>query len=125
MSASKFPKSWPPVVRRIVLDAARYYYQQMSEQFPVPDVAMDKAVDWVNRELDARQSEVREEASSRWINRWESGQFDEDMRRAIEATYDQLRRAERVLRGGRGGARKKRSAVLDADIAAALAGRRR
>jgi hypothetical protein len=70
------------------------------------------------------KSEVYEEASSRWINRWESGQFDDDMKKAIEDTYGQLRRVERVLRP-RAGAVKKRGSQLDAEIAQALAGRQR
>jgi len=111
------PKSWPPIARRVLLDAARYYYRQMSEPFPVPDVAMERAIEWANRELDARDREVREEASDRWIDRWESGQLDAEMKKAIEATYGQLRRAERGIRS-HGAPRKKR---LDAEIAEVLA----
>lgn len=110
-------KSWPPVARRILLDAARYYYRQMNEPFPVSDVAMDNAIEWANRELDARDREVREEAGDRWIDRWESGQLDAEMKSAIEATYGQLRRAERGIRS-RG---KKSTRQLDADIAESLA----
>jgi hypothetical protein len=122
MSAG-LPKSWPPIARRILLDAARYYYQQMSEPFPVSDVAMDNAIEWANRELDARDREVREEAGSRWINRWESGQLDAEMKKAITATYGQLRRAERGIRSG--GVKKKSRAQLDADIAESLDRRER
>ena len=114
------PKSWPPIARRVLLDAARYYYRQMSEPFPVPDVAMERAIEWANRELDARDREVREEASGRWIDRWESGQLDTEMKRAIEATYDQLRRAERGIRS-RTGTRKRSTRQLDAEIAETLA----
>jgi hypothetical protein len=124
MPTSKLPKSWPATAQHVVLDAARYYYQQMNEPFPVPDVAMDNAIEWANRELDTRQREIREEATDRWIDRWESGKFDDDMEKAIEETYGKLRRAERGLRP-RAGARKKRSAQLDAEIASALSGRRR
>lgn len=114
------PKSWPPIARRVLLDAARYYYQQMSEPFPVSDVAMEKAIEWANRELDARDREVREEASGRWIDRWESGQLDIEMKKAIEATYGKLRRAERGIRS-RAGTKKKSPRQLDADIAESLA----
>lgn len=124
MSTTTLPKSWPSTAQRIVLDAARYYYQQMNEPFPVPDAAMDKAIEWANRELDRQDREVREEASDRWIRRWESGQFDVDMKKAIEDAYGKLRRAERGLRS-RAGARKKRPAQLDAEIASALAAKRR
>lgn len=114
------PKSWPPVARHVVLDAARYYYRQMSEPFPVSDVAMEKAIEWANRELDARDREVREEAGARWIDRWERGQLDIEMKKAIEATYGQLRRAERGIRS-RTGTKKKSPRQLDADIAESLA----
>lgn len=116
----KLPKSWPEAARRVVLDAARYYYQMMNEPHPVPDVAMDRAIEWANRGLEERDREIREEAGSRWINRWESGKIDDEMRKAIGATYDQLRRAERVIRS-RSGVRKKSGRQLDAEIAQALA----
>lgn len=118
------PKSWPPTVQRIVLDAARYYYQQMSEPFPDPEVLMERAIEYAAREIEAQQRYIYEEASSRWIKRWEDGQFDADMKKAIEGTYGRLRRAERGLRP-RAGAQKKRASQLDAEIAQAIAHRRR
>lgn len=96
--SAKLSKSWPSVARPIVLNAARYYYQQMNEPFPVSDVAMDQAIEWAHRELEVRDREIREEASDRWIDRWESGKLDDEIKRVIEATYSQLRRAERGLR---------------------------
>ena len=116
--------SWPSSVRDAVIDGARYYYQQMSDPYPVSDVAMDRAVEWANREIDARQREIYEEATPRWIKRWESGQFEIDMRKAIEETYRRLRRAERGS-SPRAGAAKKRPAQLDAEIAQAIGARRR
>jgi hypothetical protein len=121
---SAMPKSWPPSVQRFVRDAARYYYQQMNEPFPVPDVAMERSIDWVNREITAQQQYIYEEASPRWINRWERGQFDADVKKVIDETYGRLRRAERGSRP-RAGATKKRAARLDAEIAAALGSRQR
>jgi hypothetical protein len=112
--------SWPPIARDIVLDAARYYYQQLTEPFPVPDVAMDHAVAWANSEIEDRQDLIYEEASPRWIDRWGRGQLDAVMRAAIAETYAQLRRAERSRPRT-----KKSSAVLDAEIAQAIAARRR
>jgi hypothetical protein len=35
------PKSWPPIARQILLDAARYFYREMNEQFPVYDVNIE------------------------------------------------------------------------------------
>jgi hypothetical protein len=122
--AGGLPKSWPPTARRVLLDAARYYYREMSDPFPVPDVIMERAIDQANREIEARQSEIYEEASDRWINRWESGSLDEEMRRAIDATFQRMRRAERPIRA-RPSSKKKSSAQLDAEIAQSLAERAR
>lgn len=33
---AKLPKSWPSTARDILLDAARYYYREMKEPWPVP-----------------------------------------------------------------------------------------
>jgi hypothetical protein len=112
----KLPKSWPPIGRHIVLDAARFFYREMNEPFPVYDVNMDRAIEWANRELETRQREVREEASPRWIDRWESGELDAEMKKAIDAFYGSLRRAEHPIRSHA----KKRPAQLDAEIAQAL-----
>ncbi len=122
--SAKLPKSWPPTARHIVLDAARFFYREMNEPFPVYDVNMDRAIEYANRELETREREVREEAGARWINRWESGQLDAEMKKAIDATYGQLRHAERGLRS-RSGARKKSASQLDAEIAQAIGTRRR
>lgn len=123
MIAAKLPKSWPPIARDILLDTARYYYREMKEPWPVPDVIMERAVEWANKEIDSRQREIYEDASSRWINRWESGKLDAEMRRAIEETYRRLSRAEGAIRP-RAGARKKSPRQLDSEIAQALSGRR-
>lgn len=122
MTSSKLPKSWPSIARDILLDAARYYYREMNEPWPVPDVLMDQAIEWANKELESRQKEIYEEASSRWINRWEHGKLDDEMKRAIEATYRRLGRAEGSIRS-RTGARKKSPRQLDAEIAQAISGR--
>lgn len=116
---AKLPKSWPPRVRDAVLDAARYYYQQMNEPFAVPDVEMDRAVELASREIADRQSEIYEDASNRWIHRWESGAFETDIKKAIEQIYGRLRRAERPFRG-HATASKKTGRQLDAEIAHAL-----
>ena len=121
-TSAKLLKSWPPIARDIFVDAARYYYRQMKEPWPVPDVAMNGAIAWANQELEARQKEIYEDASSRWINRWESGKLDAEMRRAIEETYRRLSRAEGAIRP-RAGARKKSLRQLDAEIAQALSAR--
>lgn len=107
-------KSWPPIARAVLLDAARYYYRQMKEPFPVPDVLMDQAVEWANDDLSRRDREIREEASDRWIDRWESGTLDAEMRKAIEETYRRLSRAERPI------SRKKTPRQLDTEIAHSL-----
>ena len=120
MTVAKLPKSWPPIARDILVDAARYYYRQMKEPWPVPDVAMDNAIEWANQELEARQKEIYEDASSRWINRWESGKLDAEMRRAIEETHRRLSRAEGAIRPR---ARKKSPWQLDTEIAQALSTR--
>ena len=119
------PKSWPSIARDILLDAVRLYYRDMKEPWPVPDVIMERAIAWANEELTKRQSAIYEEASSTWIDRWESGALDAEMERAIEETYRQLNRDEGPIRGPRASARKKTSRQLDAEISQALAVRRR
>lgn len=116
----KLPKSWPPTARRIVLDAARYYYREMSEPFPVPDVIMEQAIEWANKEMEVRRREIYEEASDRWIDRWESAKTDEEMKKAIDSTYDSLRRAERGLRSRSHASVRKSPRQLDAEIAQSL-----
>ena len=123
-AASKLPKSWPSIARDIVLDAARNYYREMKDPWPVPDVIMERAVEWANKELATREREIYEEASAAWINRWESGKLDSEMKRAIEETYRRLSRAEGAFRP-RAGARKKNPRRLDAEIAQALSEKRR
>jgi hypothetical protein len=119
---AKLSKSWPAVARAIVLDAARYYYQEMNEPFPVPEVAMERALEWANTQLVDRERELEEEASSRWVDRWAHGLLDAEMKKAIEETYRRLGRAERGLRSH--AVKKKSPAQLDAEIAQALSGRR-
>jgi hypothetical protein len=109
-------KSWPSIARDVLVDAARYYYREMKEPFPVPDVIMEQAIERANREFERRDRELREEASDRWIDRWESGKLDAEMADAIRETYDRLNRAERTLKP-----KKKNRRQLDADIAASLA----
>lgn len=123
-ASSKLPKSWPPIARDIVLDAARYYYREMKEPWPVPDVIMERAVEWANKELATREREIYEEASAAWIKRWESGKLDAEMKRAIEETYRRLSRAEGAIRP-RAGVRKKSLRQLDTEIAQALSEKRR
>ena len=124
MASAKLPKSWPEAVQRIVLDGARWYYQQMNEPWPVPDVIMDQAIEHAVREIETQQRYIYEEASSQWIKRWESGQFEADMKKAIEEIYGRLSRAERGIKS-RAGATKKRASQLDAEIAQAIGSRRR
>lgn len=114
------PKSWPPTARDIVLDAARYYYRQMKEPWAVADVEMDSAIEWANQELVRREREIYEEASARWINRWEKGALDVEMKRAIEETYRRLSGAERAIRPRSGATMKKSSRQLEAEIAEVL-----
>ena len=123
-TSTKLPKSWPPIARDILVDAARYYYREMKEPWPVPDVIMERAVEWANKELDARRREVVEEATLRWIDRWDHGLLEADMKKAIEETYRRLSRAEGAIRP-RAGARKKSPRQLDAEIAQALSARSR
>ena len=123
-ASPKLPKSWPSIARDIVLDAARYYYRQMKEQWPVPDVSMERAIEWANKEITARESEIYEDASAAWINRWERGKLDAEMKAAIEETYRRLSRAEGAIRP-RAGARKKSPRQLDTEITQALSAKRR
>ena len=121
---TKLPKSWPPIARDILLDAARYYYREMKEPWPVPEVIMERAIEWASKEIAGREREIYEDASARWINRWESGTLEPEMKRAIEETYRRLSRAETAIRP-RAGARKKTGRQLDTEIAQALSARRR
>lgn len=122
VTSRKFLTSWPPTARHIVLEASQFFYRQMNEPFAVYDVHMDEAVDFVNREIDKQQQYIYEEAPTRWINRWERGQTDAEIKKAIDATYGKLRRAERGLRSH--AVVKKSKDQLDAEIAEALAARR-
>jgi len=122
-TSTKLPKSWPPTARHVLLEATQFFYRQMNEPFAVYDVHMDEAIEWVNKELERRQSEIYEEASSRWVDKWESGKLDAEMKKAIAETYGRLRRAERAIRSH--STAKKRSRQLDAEIAQALAVKRR
>ena len=120
MPTRQVAKSWPSTARDVLIDAARYYYQQMKAPWPVPDAIMDRAIDWAHQEIARRAKEIFEEASSRWINRWERGAIDAEMKRAIEETYRRLSRAESAIRP-RAGARKKSARQLDAEIAQVIA----
>jgi hypothetical protein len=117
-------KSWPPIACDILVDAARYYYSEMKEPWPVPAAIMERSIELANKEIAAKQSEIYEDASSRWINRWESGKLDAEMRRMIEETYRRLSRAEGMIRP-RASARKKSPRQLDTEIAATLSEKRR
>jgi len=119
--STKLPKSWPKAARRILLDAARFFYRDMNEPFAVYDVHMDEAIEWANKELDARRREIVEEATSRWVDRWDHGLLDAEMKKAIDATYERLRRAERGIRAHE--TAKKRPRQLDAEIAQTLSAR--
>lgn len=122
-SAAGLPKSWPPAAREVLIDAARYYYREMSGPWPVSDVIMDRAIEQAHAEIETRQREIYDEASDRWIDRWERGELDAEMRRAIQATFERKRRAERPLRGR--SSTKKSGAQLDAEIAQSIAARAR
>lgn len=100
-------KSWPPIVLDILLDAARYYYREMNEPWPVPEVIMDRAMQWAGRAMELRQDDIYEDAPARWIDRWEAGELDDEMRRAIEDTYRRLTLAESALRPTRAGRRRR------------------
>ncbi len=121
--SAKLPKSWPETARHILLDAARFFYRQMNQEFAVFDVHMDEAVEWANKEMERRQREIYEEASPRWIDKWESGKLDPEMKKVIEETYGKLRRAERGIRLH--STVKSRTRQLDVEIAQALSQRRR
>jgi hypothetical protein len=115
-------KDWPSTARRVVLDAAQFFYREMNEPFPVFDVNMDRAIEWANSELDRRRAEIYEEAGDAWIDRWESGKLDDEMKKAIDVTYGRLRRAQRGLRSHAVIKVIKRTpAELDRDIAEVLA----
>jgi hypothetical protein len=113
--------SLPETVRGIVLDAGREFYRRMSEPWPVFDVLMDEALDYVNREIEKQQDVIDAEAP-RWYTRWENSKTDEEVKKAIDALYGKLRKAERPLRGH---ARKKPAGQLDKEIADTLRRRRR
>jgi hypothetical protein len=116
---TKLPKAWPPIARDVLVEAARLYHREMKEPWPVPDVIMERAIDYANRELERRQREIYEEATPRWITRWESGTLDAEMTRAIEEAYGRMSRGERAIRPQRR-AKKKSPAQLNAEIAQAL-----
>ena len=122
--STKLPKSWPATARDILLDAARDYYREMNEPWPVPDVIMERVIMEANEKIEARRQEIYEEASDRWIDRWEHGKLDDEMKRAIEETYARLSRAERGIRS-RTSARKKSPRQLDAEIAQAISKKRK
>jgi hypothetical protein len=122
VTPAKLPKSWPPIARDILVGAARRYNHAINEPWAVPDVELRQVIDEAKEEFGRRQDEIYEEASTRWINRWEHDQLDEEMERAIRETSRRMSRAERVIRP-RAGARKKSPRQLDAEIAQAISGR--
>jgi len=88
---------WPPTARDILVDAARFYHREMTDQWPVPEVAMERAIEYAERELYSHSNILYAEAGSRWINRWESGQLEAEMKRAIGKMYQRMRLAEKVI----------------------------
>ena len=115
-------KSWPSIARDILVDAARTYYREMKEPWPVRDVIMERVIEWATKEIEERLREIYEQASARWINRWEGGKLTAEMKRAIEETYRRLSRAEGAIRQ-RASVMKQSPRKLDAEIAQALAAR--
>jgi hypothetical protein len=92
------PADWPDVGRRIVLDAARWYYQQVNEPFAVPDVLVDQAVEEVLKDLEREDRAGGErarqinDARSSWVSRYESGELDAEIKDAIQAWSRSVRR---------------------------------
>lgn len=116
-------KDWPSTAKHVVLDAAQFFYREMNEPYAVFDVNMDRAIEWANSELERRQTEIYEEAGNAWINRWERGKLDEEMKRAIGDTYGKLRRAERGLRS-HAAIKRKSPRQLEREITEALTTRK-
>jgi hypothetical protein len=80
------PADWPDVGRRRVLDAARWYYQEMHKDWPVPDVLMDQALEDVQKDLEREdRSGQLDDARPSWYRRYESGELDDEIKSAISA----------------------------------------
>jgi hypothetical protein len=85
-SRALLPADWPDVGRRIVLEATRWYYQEMNKEWPVSDVLQERAVEDVNKDLE-REDRAGQLADARasWYARYESGKLDDEIKRAIVA----------------------------------------
>jgi len=85
------PADWPDVGRRFVLDAARWYYQEMHKEWPVSDVLMDQALEDVLKNLEREERAGGERARQlnnarpSWVSRYEDGALDDEIKEAISA----------------------------------------
>jgi hypothetical protein len=84
------PADWPDVGRRIVLDAARWYYQEMNKEWPVADVLLESAVEDVGKNLEREDRDRAgrlqiEDVRPSWYARYEAGKLDDEIKRAIVA----------------------------------------
>ena len=89
-SRALLPADWPDVGRRIVLDAARWYYQEMNKEWPVSDVLLESAVQDVGNNLEREDRDRAgrlqiEDVRPSWYARYESGKLDDEIKRAIVA----------------------------------------
>lgn len=93
------PRDWPDFARRVVLDAARWYDKEVHGEWAVPDVLLDEAVTDVGQHLERLERERGldfDDASETWINRYESGKLDDEMKAAISAWSSARDRSARM-----------------------------
>jgi hypothetical protein len=79
---------WPDWVAVIVRDAALEYGRQMNGMWPVPDVLMAQAIEYVNDEMDRFMYRNNQAVGTpEFWDLWESGNFDQVVQREIDAFY--------------------------------------
>jgi hypothetical protein len=78
-------KDWPADARSCVADAARWYSNEIRQPYAVPDVLLGQAVSDALTELERLDRYGELNQTSKWYDRYETGQVDDEIRRAIVA----------------------------------------
>lgn len=77
---------WPEVARRHVLESARWYHHESHEPWAVSDVLLDQAIEYTREALEREDRAGQlEDAKPSWYRRYESSEFDAEIRKAILA----------------------------------------
>jgi hypothetical protein len=83
------PADWPPEYAQMVKDEGKEFFAAMTRPWAAHDAELDQAVEWVSRQIyeKVRYAEAHaewDEFSEAWLERWERGETDAEIRQAIE-----------------------------------------